>query len=182
MATGGPGPESDEEDAGALFRRAVGQVRRLPEGEAAPAAPRPRPLPRMRDADEARALRESRQPDPGSLDAAEPLRYRRAEVSEKVLKKLRRAEFRIDDEIDLHGLELAAAEALLREFLRDAAGDRDACVRIVHGKGRHSPDGSPLKTAVDAWLRRRADVLAFASPPPALGGSGAVLVLLRSRG
>jgi DNA-nicking Smr family endonuclease len=56
------------------------------------------------------------------------------------------------------------------------------CVRIVHGKGLHSETGVPvLKNLVDRLLRQRADVLAFHSAPPAQGGRGAVLVLLRQR-
>ena len=35
-----------------------------------------------------------------------------------------------------------------------------------------------LETKVDRLLRQRADVLAFASAPEAMGGTGAVLVLL----
>jgi DNA-nicking Smr family endonuclease len=36
-----------------------------------------------------------------------------------------------------------------------------------------------LKALVDRMLRQRGDVLAFASAPPAQGGTGATLVLLR---
>jgi DNA-nicking Smr family endonuclease len=36
-----------------------------------------------------------------------------------------------------------------------------------------------LKRLVDGLLRRRGDVLAFASAPPAEGGTGAVVVLMR---
>jgi DNA-nicking Smr family endonuclease len=55
-------------------------------------------------------------------------------------------------------------------------------VRIVHGKGwRSGPGGPVLKGLTDHLLRRRADVLAFASARPADGGTGAVLVLLKTR-
>ena len=57
-----------------------------------------------------------------------------------------------------------------------------ACVRIIHGKGLRTVDGgSVLKALVDRLLRQRADVLAFASAPEAMGGTGAVLVLLAKR-
>ena len=64
-----------------------------------------------------------------------------------------------------------AAEALLREFLRDCRAHGVGCVRIVHGKGRNSEERLPvLKNLVDRVLRHRADVLAFHSPPAAQGG------------
>jgi DNA-nicking Smr family endonuclease len=51
-------------------------------------------------------------------------------------------------------------------------------VRIVHGKGLHSPQGPVLKGMVERLLSQRADVLAYASPPAAHGGTGALLALL----
>jgi DNA-nicking Smr family endonuclease len=38
-----------------------------------------------------------------------------------------------------------------------------------------------LKGVVASWLMQRADVLAFCEAPPAGGGAGAVVVLLKSR-
>jgi len=53
-------------------------------------------------------------------------------------------------------------------------------VKIIHGKGlRSRAPGPVLKRLVDGMLRRRGDVLAFASAAPASGGTGAVVVLLR---
>jgi DNA-nicking Smr family endonuclease len=50
---------------------------------------------------------------------------------------------------------------------------------VIHGKGRGSgPRGPILKQLVDHWLRHMDDVVAFASPPQADGGTGAVHVLL----
>ena len=59
-------------------------------------------------------------------------------------------------------------------------------MRIIHGKGRRSPEidssGLPvLKNLVDRMLRQRADVLAYHSAPAAQGGTGAVLVLVSPR-
>ena len=53
-------------------------------------------------------------------------------------------------------------------------------MRIVHGKGyRSGARGPVLKTAVNLWLRRHADVMAFVSARAIDGGAGAVYVLLR---
>jgi DNA-nicking Smr family endonuclease len=54
-------------------------------------------------------------------------------------------------------------------------------VRIVHGKGLRSKAAGPvLKVLTDRLLRRRDDVVAFASAKPAQGGTGAVVVLLKN--
>ncbi len=116
------------------------------------------------------------------LAAGDSLRYRRDEVPPRVLKRLARGEYAARDELDLHGLDARTAEALLREFLRHARDEGSACVRIIHGKGRYSSEGVPiLKNLVDRLLRQRADVLAFHSAPAAQGGTGTVLVLLKTR-
>jgi DNA-nicking Smr family endonuclease len=118
--------------------------------------------------------------DVDRLEAGDALAWRRDEVPPRVLQRLRRGQYAAQDELDLHAADAARAEALLRAFLADARRDGFGCVRIVHGKGLHSDSGVPvLKNLVDRMLRQRADVLAFASPPPAQGGAGAVLALLK---
>jgi DNA-nicking Smr family endonuclease len=55
-------------------------------------------------------------------------------------------------------------------------------VLAIHGRGLHSEARAVLRRALPEWLQAAplADlVLAFASAPPALGGPGATLVLLR---
>ena len=109
------------------------------------------------------------------------MRYRRDEVSPRLLRQLARGQYAIGDEIDLHHADIRQAETMLRRFLAEARDAGGGCVRIVHGKGLHA-DGAPaLKNLVDRLLRQRADVLAFHSAPAAQGGTGAVLVLLRPR-
>jgi DNA-nicking Smr family endonuclease len=66
------------------------------------------------------------------------------------------------------------------EFLRHCRQRRLGCVRIIHGKGLGSKQREPvLKGLLRKWLVRQ-DVLAFSQAPAAQGGSGAVLVLLKS--
>ena len=115
-----------------------------------------------------------------ALEAGDVLSHRRDEVPPQVLKRLARGEYAAQEELDLHGLAVRAAEDLLRRFLRDCRAHGVGCVRIVHGKGRNSEERLPvLKNMVDRVLRHRNDVLAFHSPPAPQGGTGAVLVLLR---
>lgn len=175
-------PPEDEDDA-ALFRAAIGPVREIPTHHAPPEKPRPKPRAAMAERDEAEARSEFRLAmDEALLGAGDTLSYRRDEVSARVLKRLARGEYACADELDLHGIDAKTAEGWLRTFLREALDAEVPCVRIVHGKGRFSADGVPvLKNLVDRMLRQRADVLAFHSAPPAQGGTGAVLVLLRRR-
>ena len=174
-------PGQQAPDDLALFRAAIGPVRRLIEAPAPPAKPRPKPSTRMAELDDASARSEfARMLAHDLIEPGDALSYRRDEVPARVLQRLRNGLYAVQDELDLHGQDSAGAERLLREFLREAAHAGTGCVRIVHGKGLSSGSGVPvLKNLVDRVLRQRADVLAFHSAPPAQGGTGAVLVLLR---
>lgn len=170
------------EDA-ALFREAIGPVRVIETPPPAFETPKPSPDTRRHDEDEAEALRESlRQPlDALAYAMGEVLAFRRDEVPARTLKRLKRGEFAVQDELDLHHMHVDEAEAALRVFLGEARRQQYPCVRLVHGKGLRSEFGPVLKALVDRLLRHRSDVLAFSSAPPAQGGTGATLVLLRGR-
>jgi DNA-nicking Smr family endonuclease len=178
-----PSPPPDDDDPAALFRAAIGPVRRLPETPSPPAAPKPRARAHMAERDDALARSEFRQAMLESgLEAGDTMRYRRDEVPQRVLQRLARGQYSVQDELDLHHVDVAQAEAMLRRFIRETRDSGHACVRIVHGKGLHAPEGLPaLKNVVDRVLRQRADILAFHSAPAAQGGTGAVLVLVAPR-
>lgn len=179
-----PKPPPIDEDDAALFREAIGEVRRVAMPDTPPSRPKPAPRARRRELDEQEALALSRRPSDYALRLAgeEPLAFRRPEVPEKVLKGLRRGQYSLQDEIDLHTLRGSEAETLLRQFLGQARSGGRLCVRIIHGKGlRAAGEGSVLKGLVDLMLRQRADVLAFASAPESMGGTGATLALLAPR-
>ncbi|HAI59436.1 MAG TPA: SMR domain protein [Xanthomonadaceae bacterium] len=172
-----------EPDDAALFREAIGPVRVIAAEAPAVAAPKPQPDTRRHDDDEAEALRETmRQPlDALAYAMGEVLEFRRDEVPPHTLKRLKRGEFAVQDELDLHRMRVDEAEAALRVFFSEARRAQFPCVRLVHGKGLRSEAGPVLKALVDRVLRHRGDVLAFASAPAAQGGTGATLVLLRGR-
>ena len=108
------------------------------------------------------------------------LSFRRPGIGPDVLRKLRRGEWVIQDEIDLHGCRTDEARVLLSHFMRDAAKRGLRCVRVVHGKGLGSKDRQPvLKQKARLWLAQRDDVIAFCQARPADGGSGALVVLLK---
>ncbi|HVN98467.1 MAG TPA: Smr/MutS family protein [Steroidobacteraceae bacterium] len=175
----------DEDDREA-FRKAMRGVRPLaPPARVGPPRRRPAPRARFSRAERAAVLRESlAAPDPQlDIQPGDSLQYRQPGVPETVLRRLRRGDYRIESEIDLHGMTEAEARAQLRQFLQAAAARRLRCLRIVHGKGLRSGHRGPvLKQAVNILLRRVDLVLAFTSAAMRDGGTGATLVLLRDAG
>lgn len=174
-------PASDEDSR--LFREAIGEVRKLDPVAPPPAAPKPEPLARMLEADEAAVPGELLVMafDPGLLEVGEELSYLRDGYSPKLLRQLKRGQFSVQDDIDLHQMNAAAAQASIADFLAEARRHGLRCVRIVHGKGLRSKAAGPvLKALTDRLLRRRDDVIAFASARPMQGGTGAVVVLLKA--
>lgn len=174
--------DHDDDDPAALFRAAIGPVTPL-RTPAQPALQKPRPKPRARMAELddqqaqgefARLLLQST-----PLEAGDTASYRRENLPPRMFQRLRKGQYSVQDELDLHGATAAQAEHLLRLFLAEAHAHEHGCVRIIHGKGLQSDGGAPvLKNLVDRMLRLRNDVLAFHSAPPGQGGTGAVLVLL----
>lgn len=169
------------EDDERAFREAMNDVRRLPARTPRPGTPKPEAVARFSRAEELEVLKESLLPpaDPALLDTGEELVFRRPGVRDEVLRRLRRGQYAVESEIDLHGLGRHAAHEALRSFIAGAASRGQSCVRVIHGKGRGSgPRGPVLKHVVNHWLRRMDDVLAFASARPVDGGTGAAYVLL----
>lgn len=176
----------DDEDR-ALFRQAMRGVRRL-RLEPRQAAPRPRPKPRARFTrmERAAVLHESIaglvSPLDPVVESGDALLFRRESISEPIFRKLRTGQYRVDGEIDLHGLVAADVEPALRVFLSEALHQDARVVRVVHGKGRRSGHRGPvLKLVASRYLQRVGAVLAFASAREVDGGSGAILVLLAER-
>jgi DNA-nicking Smr family endonuclease len=179
-----PGARRSDVDRNAesdLFREAVRDVRRLTRPAPVLTAPKPAAAARFTRADQDAVLAESLLPvtDPAQLETGDELTFRRPHVSDRVLRRLRRGEYTVDAEIDLHGLTAIGARQALRDFILESVAHDWRCVRIVHGKGRRSgPRGPVLKSVVNLWLRRCDRVLAFGSARPVDGGSGAVYALL----
>jgi DNA-nicking Smr family endonuclease len=120
-------------------------------------------------------------PAADAVTGNEALSFQRAGVRIQVMRRLRRGLYPIDDELDLHGLSQAAARSELADFIARSRDRGCRCVRIVHGKGHRSGARGPvLKIAVNLWLRRLPDVMAFVSARAMDGGAGAVYVLLRA--
>jgi len=167
-----------------LFALAVGNVKPLPNARRAILSPaQPAPVALQRQRDEQAALREALSDEfdaSNLLDTDEHLSFQRPGIGPDVIRKLRRGDWRIQRDIDLHGLRTEAAREALGAFLRDARQHGLRCVRVVHGKGLGSPGKTPvLKSKVHGWLIQKSEVLAFVQARPAQGGAGALVVLLQ---
>jgi len=115
------------------------------------------------------------------LETDEHLSFRRPGIGTDVTRKLRRGDWSIQRQLDLHGLRRDDAREALSFFIREAHKHGIRCVRVVHGKGLGSPGKAPvLKGRVHSWLVQKKEVLAFVQAKPADGGAGALVVLLMS--
>ena len=113
------------------------------------------------------------------LETDEHLSFRRPGIGTDITHKLRRGDWTIQRQLDLHGLRRDAAREALGGFIREAHKHGIRCVRVVHGKGLGSPGKAPvLKNRVHSWLVQKNEVLAFVQAKPADGGAGALVVLL----
>ena len=105
----------------------------------------------------------------------------RAGVGQDVLRKLRKGHWKVDDEIDLHGMRRDKARDELGLFLRFANQRRFRCVLVIHGKGHGSAGGEPvLRSMVHSWLEQKNEVIAFCAARTDERSHGALIVLLRN--
>ena len=148
-----------------------------------PNRPKPKPRARFRRLGEAEVLEDSLQLSPIDLEVefGEELTYRRSRIQDAVMRRLRRGYYRVESELDLHGLTVPEAKSAMRDFLARAIARQCRCVRVIHGKGLGSgPRGPVIKQAVNVILRRTDPVVAFCTARPVDGGTGAIYVLLKS--
>ncbi|MBW2616009.1 MAG: Smr/MutS family protein [Deltaproteobacteria bacterium] len=101
----------------------------------------------------------------------------------KLMHKLKKGQFPVQDYVDLHGLTKQDAEIRIRDFLLQSNRLGLRCVLVVHGRGLNSEDHIPvLKERLPLWLSRgpvKKMVLAFSTAMPYDGGTGAIYILLR---
>ncbi|PUE34244.1 Smr/MutS family protein [Limnohabitans sp. Jir72] len=170
-----------------LFARAVGVVQRMPDPVRAP-APKTNvaPVAKQRQKDEEAVLRDALSDEFDAstlLDTDDMLSFRRPGIGRDVTHKLRKGDWAIQREVDLHGLRSEEARVVLAEFIRNAHRQGLRCLRVVHGKGLGSPGKTPvLKSKVHSWLVQKNQVMAFVQAKPAEGGAGALVVLLKPAG
>lgn len=174
-------PVLNPEDA-ELFRQAVGEVKPIVDDRAERYKELPSDAPKQLHLDEQQAIKDmlSDHYDPNELNEADAVQFHRPGLQHSVLRKLKRGQYSISDELDLHGMTKAEARQALLPFIAQARLHGKNCVRIIHGKGHGSSNKGPvLKPMVAKWLMQLDDVLAYCSARPEDGGSGAVYVLLK---
>src|SRR6185295_14772509 len=114
---------------------------------------------------------------PGYIEAAIQPRGR------LYLNDLRSGRFSVQAWLDLHGMNQQEARFALDEFIFLSVRANLCCVRVVHGRGRHSHKQRPiLKDSIQRWLCSRRigrHVIAYTSARRYDGGDGAIYVLLR---
>jgi DNA-nicking Smr family endonuclease len=182
-----PPPSAGQHESadGDAFRAAMQGVKPLDHAPRHPSAPPKRRLRKARPS--VAALEDIDQAMPLIAAAADEdtgsaaLSFQRGGVRDQVMRRLRRGLYPSEAELDLHGLTQIAARDRLADFIARSRDMGQRCVRVVHGKGYRSGARGPiLKSAVNLWLRRHMDVMAFTSAKPIDGGTGALYVLLRA--
>lgn len=145
--------------------------------------PKPRPVPQQASQDEKKIMQELLV-SPNEYEDMQPgdsLSYVQAGIQKQVFRKLKRGQYSIEAELDLHGLTRDEAQQHLNQFILEVRDRGIRCVRIIHGKGYGSSNQGPvIKPLVNQWLRKRDEILAFCSARPVDGGTGAVYVLIKS--
>jgi DNA-nicking Smr family endonuclease len=167
-----------------IFRQAMSGVQPLKSDNRLAHRPgKPKPVPRQLQKDEASVLMELLldADDPAEFETGEELLFLRDGYPPRLLQRLRRGFFSVNDSIDLHQLTEAIAHDVLLRFIADALARGQRCIHVIHGKGLRSRGQPVLKLMTRKLLRRHSAVIAFASCTPANGGTGAVDILLRER-
>ena len=164
----------------ALFRAFIGDVKTIDSNTLVLTSPdKPKPYPKQKQVEV--KVASTRVPDEIDLLLHEDsMSFLALGIQKKVLKKLRKNGFGFEGSMDLHGLTSREAQQQLSHFLHHCLEEGYRCVHIVHGKGYHSSHNTPvLKNDINVYLRQYKEVQAFCSAPAKLGGTGAVLVLLK---
>ena len=175
---------SDKNDDLAVFREAISDVAPLKSQRRTDSrAPLPTPHPRQLEKDE-EAVKTQLLDEPADfaeLETGEELLFLRPGVQKRYLRRLRRGQYSVGDQLDLHHMNESTASQALLDFIDFSTSRGLDCVRVVHGKGLRSKKGPVLKAMTRRLLSRHPLVQAFASCRPIDGGTGAVSVLLKAQ-
>ena len=102
-------------------------------------------------------------------------------------KRFKREEYKVQASLDLHGVTEKAAFEQVCDFVKQSYNNNKRCILIVTGKGWDDTPFSGkgvLHKAVPEWLSNSEIsplILAFKNPSEAMGGAGALYILLRKK-
>ena len=167
----------------ASFHGAMDGVQRIKQDRVTPFRKRRRPIAEQSQRDDEAVMQSLLSDhDDAEIETGDELLFVRSGLQTNVVRKLRRGQYALEAELDLHSHRVTEAHELINDFLRRTRKEGKRCVRIIHGKGLGSVSKLPiLKGKVSAWLRKKDEVLAFCSARPNDGGTGAVYVLLKRK-
>lgn len=174
--------QQEAQSAADLFRQHVGAITPIPPTHQRHSAPTT-PLPIPRHSVQAitsinSSLSDEFEPDLPT-DETNTTHYFRPGTQSHVLRRLRKGYWPIQETLDLHGCTQTEARTNVEQFLHHANQRQYRCVRIIHGKGTHSPNHtSVLKEKIYRWLVQTESVLAFCPAKEINGGTGATMILL----
>jgi len=169
-------------DTHSKFIEAMQEVEPISHNQAILDKPKPQAKAIFTREDEQHVLLEAIESDIESmeLESGDVISFARSGVQKRVLRKLKRGDYKVQRVCDLHGETLASAKQLLLNFMKECEHENIRCVKIIHGKGRHSGNKGPvIKPKLNRWLRLWDKVVAFHSAKMNDGGTGAVYVLLK---
>lgn len=170
--------EGDDDDERRLFEEAMRDVRRLKRNAEPPAVAKiaPPAVPRAVTPEAAEVAFET-------VVTGEHVSIVHPSLSPAARKALRRGETRPERTLDLHGLPSVDAARRVERLVAESVPSGVRCLQLITGRGlRSGPEGPVLRARVVDQLTvgpLRRHVLAVVSAPPHLGGTGALLVLLR---
>ena len=176
-------PESNGDPSFADLLRSVKPLRSNHTNLAKPATPKPKPIPKETLKDQQRVIKESLEisSELEDLQPGDSLSFCRPGIQKGIFRKLKKGQYSVGAELDLHGLTIAEAQILITQFIQASREKNIRCTKIIHGKGYGSGNKGPkLKPMVNQWLQKRSEILAFCSARPIDGGTGAIYVLLKS--
>lgn len=167
-----------------LFREFVKDVKPITQNQKQYVAPaKPPPVPKFfhqESDDEVSSLSDLWEGKELS-QAEDEFHFRRNGVSANTLSKLKKGEWRVQAEIDLHGYTTDEAREAIFIFIKSCSERQLRCVRVIHGKGLSSIDKEPvLKRKTVHWLAQLQKVTAFCPASEKDGGNGALMVLLKA--
>lgn len=114
------------------------------------------------------------------VSAEDYLFYFQSGVQNRTIRKLRAGKMRIEATLDLHQLNKEQAKTEFANFIEAGYNQEYRCICVIHGKGYRSDASKPiLKNLVNHWLQEINTVIGYCSCPQNMGGTGAVLILLK---
>ncbi len=105
--------------------------------------------------------------------------YCRESVQHSVFKLFKQGRYTNQANLDLRGLNVEQAREALVDYIAACIKQKLRNVLIIHGTGIHNkPFPALIKSFLTQWLMEIEEVCAYHSAPKALGGNGALSLML----